>query len=126
MPLKCVTNNPDRYRNQPGLDFLRVVPTVWDETVVLDGAVGKHIVVARRSGQDWYIGGMTAEDARTLPLPLSFLGKGTYAARIFADPADPQASYEQLQDTQQNVTAQDILTLNMRPAGGVAIHFRHQ
>jgi alpha-glucosidase len=125
-PLLCVADDPDHYRNQPGLDFLRVVPTVWDETKVLDGAVGKHIVVARRSGQDWYIGGLTGDDAYRLPLSLKFLGQGTYTARIFADPTDSQASYEQLRDTQQTVTAGDTLTLTMRPAGGVAIYFKHQ
>ena len=123
-PLMCVADDPDHYRNQPGLDFLRLVPTVWDETRVLDGAVGKHILIARRSGPDWYIGGMTADDPYTLPLPLNFLGKGTYTARIFADSADPKASYEQLQDTEQNVKAGDTLTLNMRAAGGVAVHLK--
>ncbi|MBV9222724.1 MAG: glycoside hydrolase family 97 protein [Acidobacteriaceae bacterium] len=125
-PLLCIADDPDHYRNQPGLDFLRVVPTIWDETKVLDGVVGRHIVVARRSGQDWYIGGMTADDAYTLPLSLSFLSKGSYSARVFADPTDPQASYEQLQDTQGNVTAGNTLTLKMRPAGGVAIYLKHQ
>ncbi len=125
-PLLCIADDPDHYRNQPGLDFLRVVPTVWDETKALDGAVGKHIVVARRSGSDWYIGGMTADDAYTLQLPLSFLGNGTYTARLFADPADPKAGYEQLQDIQQTVTSQSTLTLRMRPAGGVAVYLKHE
>ena len=89
--------------------------------------VARHrVVVARRSNGDWYLGGMTADDAYTLQLPLSFLGNGTYTARIFADPADPKAGYEQLQDTRQTVTSQGTLTLNMRPAGGVAIYFKHQ
>ncbi len=125
-PLLCLADDPDHYRNQPGLEFIRVVPTVWDETKVLDGAVGKHIIVARRSGSDWYIGGMTADDAYTLQLPLSFLGNGTYTARLFADPADSQASYEQLQDIRQTVTSQSTLTLRMRPAGGVAVYLRHK
>lgn len=125
-PLMCVADDPNHYRNQPGLDFLRTVPTIWDETKVLDGVVGKHIVIARRSGQDWYIGGMTADDAYTLPLSLSFLRDGTYSAHIFADPTDPQANYEQLQDTQEDVTAGDTLTLKMRPAGGVAIYLKHR
>ncbi len=125
-PLLCIADDPDHYRNQPGLDFLRVVPTIWDQTVVFDGVVGKHIVVARRSGNDWYIGGMTGDDPYTLQLPLSFLGSGTYTARIFADPADPKANYEQVQDTQKNVTAGDALTLKMRPAGGAAIYLKHK
>jgi alpha-glucosidase len=125
-PLLCIADDPDHYRNQPGLDFLRVVPTIWDETKVLDGAVGKHIVVARRNGQDWYLGGMTADDAYTLQLPLNFLGGGAYTARVYADPSDSQASYEQLKDTQQTVTGRSTLTLNMRPAGGGAVYFKHK
>jgi alpha-glucosidase len=125
-PLMCVADDPGHYRNQPGLDFLRVVPTVWDETKVLDGAVGKHIVIARRLGQDWYLGGITADDAYALQLPLGFLGSGSYTVRIFADPTDPKASYEQLTDTQQTLTSQSTLTLNMRPAGGVAVYFKHK
>ncbi len=125
-PLLCIADDPDHYRNQPGLEFIRVVPTVWDETKALDGAVGRHIVVVRRNGQDWYLGGMTADDAYSLSLSLRFLGDGNYTAHIFADPTDPQASYEQLQDTQQTVTAQSTLDLKMRPAGGVAIYFKHQ
>jgi alpha-glucosidase len=125
-PLLCIADDPEHYRNQPGLDFIRVVPTVWDQTVVLDGAVGKHIIIARRNGRSWYLGGMTADDAYRLPLPLGFLGEGTYTARIFADPADPHAGYEQLQDTRQTVTAQSALDLKMRPAGGVAIYFERQ
>ena len=53
-PLMCVSDDPEHYANQPGLDFLRAVPTVWDETRVLDGAVGEHIVMARRSGKKWF------------------------------------------------------------------------
>jgi alpha-glucosidase len=56
-PLTCVTDDPVNYKDQPGLEFLRVVPTVWDETKVLDGAVGEHIVMARRRGQQWFSAG---------------------------------------------------------------------
>ena len=62
-PLECVADAPEHYRGQPGLEFLRVVPTVWEQTKVLDGAVGEHIVVARQSGGNWFLGGMTAKEA---------------------------------------------------------------
>ena len=123
-PLTCVTDDPDHYRGQPGLDFLKVVPTVWDETHVLDGAIGKHVVIARRSGKDWFIGAMTGDDAYRFTLPLRFLGSGTFKATIYADPADAKASYEQVSQSEQSVTASDSLDLAMRPAGGAAIHLR--
>ncbi len=123
-PLMCVADDPDHYRGQPGLDFLKVVPTVWDETRVLEGTVGKHILLARRKGNDWYVGGMTGDDEFQAKLPLSFLGNNRYLATIFADPNDPNASYEQVNQTEQRVTAKDVIDVRMRPAGGVAIYFR--
>lgn len=123
-PLACVTDSPDNYHGQPGLEFLRDVPTVWDETRVLDGAVGKHIVVARRKGQDWFLGGMSGEDAYQLQLPLSFLGSGKYHVRIFADLKDEQSSYEKILISEREAAPSDVLPLYMRPAGGVAIEFK--
>lgn len=122
-PLTCVTDDPEHYRNQPGLDFLKVVPTVWDETRVLDGSVGEHIVIARRSGGRWFVGGMTADRAYNYRLPLTFLGSGSYTAHLYLDPTDPAANYEALSQSTQSVTAKDTLTLPMRPAGGAALYF---
>jgi len=125
-PLTCVADDPAHYENQPGLDFLRVVPTVWDETRVLDGAVGKHIVVARRKGRDWFVGGMSGDNSFSLKLPLAFLGQGQFTASIYSDSVDPNASYESLTINKQNVSSQDTLAITMRPAGGVAIHLQAQ
>jgi len=122
-PLTCVTDAPEHYRNQPGLDFLRVVPTVWDETRVLDGAVGEHIVIARRSGKRWFVGGMTADQAYSYRLSLGFLGSGSYTAHLYLDPAKAGARYEALDQNTRKVTQKDTLTLNMRVAGGAALYF---
>ena len=123
-PLTCVADDPAHYQNQPGLDFLRVVPTVWDETRVLDGAVGQHVVVARRSGKDWFVGGMSGDDAYSMNLPLSFLGAGEFTAAVYSDSTDPGANYESLTVDTRNIKASDSYEIRMRPAGGVAIHFR--
>jgi alpha-glucosidase len=122
-PLTCVTDDPEHYYHQPGLEFLRVVPTVWDETKVLDGAVGEHIVIARRKGRAWFVGAMTGDHPYDYQLSLSFLGSGTYTAHMFADPEDPHASYEVLNQEQRKVTSNDTLRLPMRLAGGAAIYF---
>ena len=130
-PLTCVTDAPENYKDkngkpQPGLDFLRVVPTVWDETRVLDGSVGEHIVMARRSGKRWFVGGMTADNAYRYPLSLSFLGPGKYTAHLYLDPDLPPANtggYEALTQLTRTVTAKDTITLPMRPAGGAALSF---
>lgn len=122
-PLTCVADDPEHYRGQPGLEFLRGLPTIWDETRVLDGMVGEHIVLARRHGKDWFLGGMTADHTFQLTLPLDFLDKGRYAVHMFADPGDRSMPYESLEETRGVATAGDTIQLNMRPAGGVAIRF---
>jgi alpha-glucosidase len=122
-PLTCVADDPVHYRGQPGLEFLREVPTVWDETRFLQGDVAKDVVLARRSGSRWFLGAITAAAPSERKVSLSFLGKGRYRANIFADPADPAASYESLSVTTRDVTASDSLDLKMRPAGGAAVYF---
>ena len=122
-PLECVTDDPVNYKDQPGLEFLRAVPTVWDETHVLDGVVGQHIIMARRQGRQWFVGGMTGEKAFAHPLSLGFLPPGQFTAHIYADPAESGASYEALKETTRTVSAGDSIDLRMRPAGGVAISF---
>jgi len=115
-PLTCVTDDPVNYKDQPGLDFLRVVPTVWDETRVLDGAVGgrrrrrahRHRSTQRAAMVRW------RDDRRqVLQLPSRALvfPKGDYIAHIFADPQDPAANYEALAVSTQHVTATDTLDL---------------
>ena len=122
-PLACVTDDPVNYKGQPGLDFLRAVPTVWDETRVLDGVVGEHIIMARRHGAAWFLGGMTGEQAFDGNLPLAFLPPGKFTAHIYADPADQSASYEALNETSRKVSSADTLPVHMRAAGGLAISF---
>ncbi len=121
-PLMCLADDPENYKGQSGLDFLKVVPTVWDESKVVDGVVSEHIVMARRRGQKWFVGGMTADKAYNYRMPLSFLPKGDYIAHIYADPTDDGASYEAMLQTTKHVTSADTIDLHMRPAGGVAMY----
>lgn len=88
-PFAVVADSPDRYAGVPAAQFLREVPASWDETRVLSGAIGEQIAVARRSGGDWFVGAMTNEQARTLTLPLAFLGPGRWQATVYADGDSP-------------------------------------
>jgi alpha-glucosidase len=74
-PLLVLCDSPANYRGQPGVEFLRGLPTVWDETVVLNAEVGKSIVIARRSGERWYLAAMNGDAAASLNVPLKFLGR---------------------------------------------------
>jgi alpha-glucosidase len=122
-PIGCVCDHPDNIRGQPGADFLKVVPTVWDETRVLDGAVGEHIVTVRRSGNDWFLGALTNSDARTIPVKLDFLGAGAWKLRWWHDAADSGENAEHIETEERTVTAKDALDLRLAPAGGAVAHF---
>jgi len=72
----CVCDHPINLRGQLGIDFLKLVPTVWDDTRVLSGVVGEHLVIARRSGRDWYLGALNNGVTRVRSVKLDFLGAG--------------------------------------------------
>ena len=122
-PLQVMCDSPYNYRMSPaGLDFLKVVPTTWDETRVIDGFPGEFIVVARRSGADWFLGGMNGETARSVEIPLSFVGLGEYKARIWSD-AEEVAEYpERLWEKQITVKRGDALKAQMASGGGYVVH----
>jgi alpha-glucosidase len=122
-PIGCVCEHPDNLRDQPGADFLKVVPTVWDETKVLSGSVGEHIVMARRSGTNWYLGALTNSAARTLPMKLNFLGAGKWKVRWWHDAADSAENAESIDVEERTVTSNDKVDLQLAPAGGSVLRF---
>ena len=114
-PLQSLADTPDAYRRQPGLDFLARVPASWDETRFLAGTMGESIAIARRKGKVWYIGAMT-DAARSLAVPLTFLGKGGYEVRLWGDGAAPT----DLAITRRRVDAAATLPFDLHAAGGAA------
>ena len=118
--LGSVADSPDAYRNQPGFDFVREVPTAWDETRFISGDIGDHVVLARRKGKSWYIGAMTNEVARTVTVPLDFLGKGSFTARLWQDGATAMM----VDSLTMKVGASDALTLKLAGSGGAVAIIR--
>jgi alpha-glucosidase len=118
-PLLVLCDSPQHYRGQPGIEFLRGIPTVWDETVVISGEVGKSIVMARRSGDKWYLAAMNGDDAAQLPVSLSFLGKGKWTFQRYADKPDG-SDYQAVVESKDDVTTKSTVTLSLAPAGGFA------
>ncbi|MEU0242730.1 glycoside hydrolase family 97 catalytic domain-containing protein [Streptomyces sp. NPDC006235] len=118
-------DKPSKYANPanwPGLPWFNAVPVTWDESRTLAGAIGEYIAVARRSGATWYLGAMTNESSRTLPLPLSFLGSGTYTATVYADGTPGTSPFRTpVVVGTRTVTAADTLDVAMAPAGGQAV-----
>ncbi|NOU59679.1 glycoside hydrolase family 97 protein [Marinifilum caeruleilacunae] len=86
-PLQMLCDNPSNYRKEEEcMKFLSAVPAVWDETRVLDAKIADYLLLARRKGEDWYLGAMTDWDARTLQIDLSFLPKGKkYKMTLYQD-----------------------------------------
>lgn len=121
-PFACVSDSPDAYQGQEGLDFIRAVPTVWDEVRFVAGEVGQYIALARRKGDIWYVGLINNEAERVVELPLSFLGSGRYKTEIIADTRTPAAIARET----LSLATDDILPLRLAAAGGAVMVFRPQ
>ncbi len=122
-PLVMLSDYPESYDHNPGMEFLDKVPTVWDETRVPNGDPSKFVTIARRHGDTWYLGSMTNWDARELDVPLDFLGAGSFEAQIFADGPDAGQIATALKITTRRVSSGDKLSLQLAPGGGAAVIF---
>jgi alpha-glucosidase len=107
--------------DEPELEFFDNGPTVWDETKVLHGRIGEYVVLARRSGEDWFIGCMNADDPHTFEIPLSFLESDRkYLAHIYTDdPAVPTRTHVKI--SRYIVDSSSTLIADLPPRGGQAV-----
>ncbi len=127
-PLQMLADTPENYAHFPeAVDYLTDMPASWDESVVVDARIGDHIATARRSGDTWYLGAVTDEHRRSVPVGLDFLEPGvTYAADVLTDGAD--ASWHgkptSVDHTRVLVDSDDVLTASMVDAGGYAARLR--
>jgi alpha-glucosidase len=123
--LQMAADVPENYEGQAGLEFLERVPTTWDDTKALNGRIGDYVTVARRSGRDWFVGSMTGDQARTLPVPLRLLDRHTsYVANIYGDAptTDLDTNPNEVQITRLIVNSRDSLVALMVAGGGQAVH----
>jgi alpha-glucosidase len=116
-PLQMVSDDPEVYKDAPGFDFVKMVPTAWDETRFIGGTPETYVALARRKGNVWYVGAMTNQDGRTVDVPLSFLGKGAYSAKTWVDGGDANSVVE----STKTVTARSKVSLAMKGSGGGVI-----
>ncbi len=119
-PLLTMCDSPSNYCNQPGIEFFRGLPTVWDGTKVLSAEVGKYIVVARRSGDRWYLAAMNGPDAVTLEVALSMLADGNWKIQRYADAADSDMHAEKIAIDAVPLPADKTLKIQLAPGGGWA------
>jgi alpha-glucosidase len=122
-PLQMMVDYPNSYRKKPGLSFLRSVPATWDSTVVIDGSVGDYIIIARRSGQEWFLGAMTDWTPRQIDISLSFLSDTRYTAEIYQDGSGILIDPSSLLEFQVEVDSTRSLIAPMGPGGGFAVRF---
>jgi alpha-glucosidase len=120
-PFMMVSDYPEHYAGQHDFEFIKQVPVTWDEIRVLNGRPMENITVARRSGKDWYIGSITNWDARTVRVPLDFLGEGKYAAEIYADAPDAGENATHTTFTKQSIDRSTVLEVKMASGGGNAV-----
>ena len=120
-PLMMVSDYPEHYQGHHDFEFIKRVPTTWDEIRVLDGRPMENITVARRSGKDWFIGAITNWDARTVRVQLGFLGEGKYTAEIYADAPDASTNATHTAFTTRQVDKNTELDVRMVSGGGNAI-----
>ncbi|RIJ50866.1 glycoside hydrolase family 97 protein [Maribellus luteus] len=120
-PLQMLCDNPSNYYREPEcMKFLSVVPSVWDDTKVLQGKVGDYVAIARRSGDTWYIGAMTDWDARDLSLDLDFLGDGNYSMSVWKDGVNADKHAADFAQENQDVNSASKINIKMAPGGGWA------
>jgi len=102
------------------MEFLAPVPSVWDETKVLDGKIAEYVVVARRSGRDWYVGAMTNWTPREIDVDLSFLPGGSYSMEAYQDGVNADRNGSDYRQVKGSVDKTTKLHLKLAPGGGWA------
>lgn len=119
-PFLCYGGNPKEYLEHPAKEFFLSIPTVWDESVVLGvSEIGDVVAIARRSGKDWFLA-VISEQAKTIELPLNFLGKGNYS---YSSVSDVQGEQFSVQQKNGIVTRDDKIKVSLNKAGGYTARF---
>ncbi len=120
-PQPMVADYPAAYAGQPGFEFIREVPTWWDETRVLAAEIGRLLITARRRGRVWYVGAMSAGGPRDSVLPLSFLGPGRHDLRYWRDVPGSESDPNRLESESMPVDRASLLPIHLATDGGFAL-----
>jgi alpha-glucosidase len=115
-------DRPAAYHGEKETEFFKAVPTVWDETKVIDGEIGKYVTIARRHGGEWFVGSMNAGERRTREIPLTFLEAGkNYVATVYTDKTPDGSDPRGVGIATRAVTARDVLKVDVAANGGAAV-----
>jgi alpha-glucosidase len=120
-PLLTVAAHPQAVLDNPAVDVIKSIPAVWDQTIVLpESSIGELAIFARRTGDVWFLAVMCGPQARTIKVPLSFLGEGRYNALLVCDDKENSAAVVIKND---NARKSDTLTIEMSSGGGFVGRF---
>jgi alpha-glucosidase len=118
-PLQLFSGNlSDAIREPELMELLGKIPTTWDETIILDAKLGKHILEVRRSGDNWYMAAMNDWTPVKFPVSLGFLKRGIYEIEIACDGINAARNPQDYKLKKSEVTREDSLTVKLAPGGG--------
>ena len=122
--LTSICDSPKAYESQPGFEFLCKIPTNWDDIKVPNAKFNEYITIARRKGNDWWVGSLNNSIARALTLSLDFLdAEGEYLAEIYTDAANVDQNPNNINIRRDRITSKDVIALPLAANGGAVIHF---
>jgi len=120
-PLQMLSDTPSNYeKEQETTDFIVNIPVVWDDIIGLDGKVGDYLLLARRSGKEWFVGALTDWTSRDMELDLSFLPDGNYNMEIFQDGINADRYAGDYKHMNIKVKSGEKLKIHLAPGGGYA------
>jgi len=120
-PLLMCCDSPTNYLEEPEcFEYISQIPTVWDETIGLDGVISDYAVVARRSGDTWYVGAISDWNARDIKIKLDFLPDGKYEMISYADGVNAHHNAEDYVRKESVVSSSDVIPVHLAPGGGWA------
>ncbi len=122
-PFQMVADSPQAYKDQPAFEFIRKVPATWDETRAMNGRPGEFVTIVRRRGSEWFLGSMNNWTARNLTVPLTFLAKGRYSVKVYADAIDSDSRPKNVSIVDRIVDNTMSLKCHLAPGGGCAARF---
>lgn len=118
-PLQMLSDNPSNYlANKSSTEFISQIPTTWDETIAIDGAVGDYVILARRKNNNWYIGAITDWDEREFEIKLDFLNDSKYSISIASDGINANKYASDIKFEKSIVTKGDKIKIKMAKGGG--------
>lgn len=123
-PFMCFCEHPDNVYGQVGEEFVRIVPTTWDDTRFLGGDPSSYVAIAKQNGDEWYVGILNNSQERTVRLPLDFLPEGTYEVEYWQDGKKADRKPTDCEHKSRRIDTAKPFDVKMAQAGGYAAIIR--